>query len=325
MRRTWTFSLLILIALALVASPALAKKKKKKKRKKGEEPAAQVGPVKIGDWECYAPPDFASLNATKRSEARQAGYEYVEKLVTGKQREDFKIESLDALTYFETAFLGRPQLLDTWLDENFKRCKAVGEGKSSADDYLDYLAGIGRKLESDQCYKPLTYEYHNFMEISAGWQFRLHVCKGDKLLIESTGEDNGKYTVTDQGKAKKNTYVTADGRIVLAGMVAERNADTSTVGTLLQAEAGETGLVADQPLGALLMRFESEDESYTKYQMIGLSSQYEAPDHGYISFAINDTTYYDNKFHDVRGAIDYLGIDIYPPVGEDTVSGGLMP
>ncbi len=324
MRRTWTLSLLLLIALALVASPALAKKKKKKRGKKGEEPAVVVGPVKVGDWTCYAPPDFAALNETNRRQARQAGYEFVEKLVNGKQREGFKIDSYEALTYFETAFLGRPQLLDTWLQENFERCKAVGEGKASADDYLDYLAEIGRKLEADQCYKPFTYEYHNFLEIAATWQFRLHVCKGNKLLLESTKEENGKYTITDQGKPKKNVYIISDGSVVAAGML-EKDDPEGRVGQMFQAEAGEGGLVSDMPLGALLMRFESEDESMTKYFVLGQSMEFEAPEHGYISFAINDNTYYDNKFHDVRGAIDYLGLDIYPPVGEDSVSGGLMP
>lgn len=325
MRRTWILSLLALIALALVASPALAKKKKKKKRgKKGDTAAAVVGPVQIGEWSCYSPPDFAALNATKRAEARQAGYEHVEKLVTGTQREGFKIDSYEALEFFETAFLGRPQLLDTWLAENFTRCKAVAEGKATEADYLDYLTSIGRKLESDQCYKPLTYEYHNFMEVAAAWQFRLHVCKGNKLLIESTGEENGKFTLDDKGKAKQNTYITADGKIVAAGMLEKTDAE-GKVGQLLQAEAGEGGLASDMPLGTLLMRFESEDDSYTKYVNIGLSSTFEAPDHGYISFAVNDNTYYDNKFHDVRGAIDYLGLDIYPPVDEDSVSGGLTP
>jgi hypothetical protein len=321
MRRTWILSLLVLLALAVVATPALAKKKKKR-GKRGEPAAKVVGPVKVGDWTCYAPPDFGALNPTKRGEARQTGYEFVEQLVTGKQVEGFKITSNEAMIYFETAFLGRPQLLDTWLAENFERCKAVGEGKASSADYLDYLTGIGRKLEANECYKPLTYEYHNFLEISTGWQYRLHVCKDNRLLIESTNEANGKYTIKDAGKWKKNTYILADGIVVAAGLL-EKGGDQ--VGQVLQAEAGELGLVSDMPLGALLMRFESEDDSYTKYYLIGLSTKFHAPDHGYLSFAVNDTTYYDNTFHNVRGAIDYLGLDIYPPADEDTVSGGLMP
>lgn len=318
MRRSFSLTLLLLIALALIASPAFAKKKKKKKGKKGEEPAAVVGPVKMGDWTCYAPPDFAQLNTTKRAEARQAGYEFVEQLVSGKQRKGFQIQNNESLIYFETAFLGRPHLLDTWLTENFNRCKAVAQGKTSEADYLDYLSSIGRKLESDQCYKPLTYEYHNFLEISASWQFRLHMCKGNQILVEATSEENGKYTIKDEGKPKKNVYMTADAKVVAAGML-EKDDPEGKVGTVLVPEAGEAGLVPDMPLGVLIMRFESEDESYTKYFPVGLSYEFEAPDHGYISFAINDTTYYDNKFHDVRGAIDYLGIDIYPPVEEDSL------
>ena len=287
--------LVVFVALCVVITPALAKKKKRKK--KGAETPPPVGEVVIGKWTCYGSPDFAGLTAGKRRTARGEALNYLQRFVTGKVMDGFAIENDEDLTYFETAFLGRPALIDTWLTENFARCKAVGEGKVKPSVYLDYLSKIGRELEQGQCYKPLDYEYHNYLDIQSGWQFRIHVCTGDKVLIETTGEDNGRYTIADTGKVKNNKYITAEGDPEVP-------------------EAGEGGLVADQPLGAILLRYEAEDGSYTKYETVGFTLSWTAAEHGFISFAINDTTYFNNAFHDGRGGIDFMGIDVYPAAAE---------
>ena len=169
----------------------------------------------------------------------------------------------------------------------------MGEGKGKRAAYAEYLAGIGREFEQNECYKPLVYEYHDFLDIQQGWQWRVHACRGDQVVIEATGEENGKYTVEDKGKSDQNKYITAKG-------------DPD------RPEAGDAGLVPEAPFGALVMKFEAEDGSYTQTYTIGASLGWEAPDHGYLSFSVNDVQYYDNKFHDLKGAIDYLGVDIYP-------------
>ncbi len=299
MRRFLTLGLFVLLSVALVATPAFAKKKKKKK-KGAEEAPPEPGAVFIGNFPCYRPPDFDKITSTsERKRRRQEGYQVVDKLVTGVAAdksgavlEMFKIED-DDYEYFETAFLGRPQLLDFWLAENFAKCTDVGKGKMKEAAYYDYLKQIGRELEANECYRPLDYEWHDFLDIATDWQRRVHVCKGDKMLIDATNEENGQYTINDTGKMADNVFITAAG-------------DPNTP------VAGEAGLVGEYPLGALLLRFEAEDGSYTKYYVIGMSMEFEGPDHGFLSFAINDTTYFDNKFRDIKGAVDYLGVDIYP-------------
>jgi len=307
MRRTiLMFSIVLVLALVLVVPGAYAKKKKKRK-KKGAEEAPPVGEVVLNGWTCYGSPDFGKLGEGPRREARSEAIVYLQKFVTGELREGFKIANEEDLTYFETAFLGRPSLLDTWLSENFERCKSVAEGKTSSSDYLDYLSSIGREFERGQCYKPLDYEYHNYLDIQASWQFRVHVCEGDQVLVESTGEDNGKYTIVDTGSLKKNRYITS-------------------IGDPEVPQAGELGVVAELPLGALVMRFEAEDDSFTKYYAPGYSMEWTSPAHGFLSFAVNDSTYYDNKFHDLRGAIDFLSVDIYPALaGEGTAQESVTP
>jgi len=300
MRRTSLLLLLAVLSLGLMVTPAFAAKKGKKKKKRGKEAEPPpTGEIFVGEMACYRPPDFATLTETNRRMERQKGYQAVDKLVRGTAVDKagapiatFKIED-DDYDYFERAFLGRPQLLDDWLVDNFKKCEAVGMKKAKASEYATYLKQIGRELESNECYRPLDYEWHDFLDIGTGWQRRVHACKGDAVVIEGTNEENGMYTISDTGKMAKNVFISAEG-------------DPNTP------EAGELGLVPDLPLGALVLRFQAEDDSYTKYYKIGLTTSFEAPDHGFLSFAINDTTYFDNKFRDIRGAIDYLGVDIYP-------------
>jgi hypothetical protein len=296
--RSFRIVLLVIIALALMGTPAMAKKKKRKK-KGAEDAPPPVGEVMIGEWKCYGPPDWAPMNTGQLRMARSDALIYLQDFVTGKVMEGFELQG-ESLEYFETAFLGRPQLLDPWLQINFEWCEAVGKGKKKPSEYLAYLSEIGRELEAGQCYKPLSYEYHNFLEVAAEWQFRLHVCEGDRLLIESTGKENGQYTISDTGRMKDNVFITSEGDPNMP-------------------EAGELGPVPELPHGALVMRFEAEDGSYTKYVKVGMQLKWEAPEHGYISFTVNDLTYFDNKFRDMKGAIDYLGLDIYPPVDQEDV------
>jgi hypothetical protein len=290
-KRRVLFLFLVLCSICLLSTPALALKKKK--RKKGQVEAPPVGKVVIGDWTCYGPPDFAKMNNSQRRQARSDSLEYLTTLVNGQSQEGFAMDD-DPLLLFETAFLGRPQLLDTWLAPNFEQCKLAAAGKLSSKDYADWMGSQARELEEGECYKPLTYELHDYIDIQAEWQLRLHICKGDSILIETTGAENGSFTLEDTGKHKKNKYITAAG-------------DPD------RPEAGQTGVVTDMPAGALIMRFEAEDESMTKFLLVGYSLKFKADQHGYISFTINDTTYFDNKFREV-GAKDYLSLDIYPPV-----------
>jgi len=294
-QRRILFLFLVLCSLTLVAAPAFAAKKKKRK-KKGEVEAAPVGKVVIGDWTCYSPPDFAKMNNSERRQARSDSLDYLNPLVNGQSQKGFAMEG-DPLLLFETAFLGRPQLLDTWLAVNFEQCKLVASGKLSYADYADWMGDQARELEAGECYKPLTYELHDYIDIQTGWQLRLHMCKGDSILVETTGEENGQFTIEDTGKPKKNHYITA-------------------MGDPERPEAGETGVVSDMPAGALIMRFEAEDESMTRFEFVGKSLEFTATQHGYISFSINDTTYFNNKFRNVGGAKDYLSLDIYPPVDD---------
>ena len=48
--------------------------------------------------------------------------------------------------------------------------------------------------------------------------------------------------------------------------------------------------------------------------MLGTSMEFEAPANGFISFTVNDLSYFDNTFHEANGVIDYLPLSVYPPI-----------
>lgn len=290
---------LLVLIVSLAAAPSIAAKKKQK-----EPPPPPVGEVTVGEWTCWAPADFAKLTESQRRVERQKGYDMVWKLVTGEARQGFKVEDQQDLDYFESAFLGRPTRLDTFLPDNFKRCESVGKGAASADDYLQWLSKIGRELEKGECTKPFDYEVHQFLDVQSEWQARFHICKGDKFTLITTGADMSQYQLVDPGKGKTPKYVTAAG-----------DPETPT--------AGDLGVVPESPWGALMMRFDYEDGSMTKFIVAGLALEWEAPEHGFISFAINDNTYFDNKFREVKGVADYMAITLTPAKVEGTTSGNL--
>ena len=128
MRRFLTVLLVAFAAVALLAAPAFAKPKKKKKG--AEEAPPPAGKMIVGKMECWNPPDFAKLTESQRRMQRSDALVYLQALVNGESMNgEFQIRNLEDLQYFETAFLGRPALLDDWLTTNLDMCKAVGQGR----------------------------------------------------------------------------------------------------------------------------------------------------------------------------------------------------
>ena len=68
------------------------------------------------------------------------------------------------------------------------------------------------------------------------------------------------------------------------------------------------------PWGAVVYRFENEQTGEVTCDVLGTSMEFHATANGWISFTVNDVTYYDNTFHEANGVIDYLPLSIYPPV-----------
>jgi len=291
MRRTGVMILVTLIAVALCAPVAHAKKKKKK------EEAPKIEPGTWYDYhgtQCYNPPDFASeQNEPKRRMLRQNAMDEMMKLLKGEINEQIVVEErkIDA---WETDFLGKPKAIEPFVAENLTECKKFADGELGLGAYVKWLAGGGKRATAGDCVNPLQYELHQNLTVQEGWQVRRHMCKDDQVLIETT-RDN-KYTVADTGDYDTTPWITPEG-------------DPT------QPEAGPDYPCPQCPVGAVVYRFEFDDDSKeTLLGTLGPELEFKAPGHGYISFTVNDQTYYDNRFHEDKGVIDYLPLSIYPPI-----------
>lgn len=290
MRRSSLLIVVTVISVGLIAPAAYAKKKKK-------EEAPKIEPGTWFDYhgtQCYNPPDFESeQNEPKRRMMRQKAMDEMAKLLKGEINEQIVIEErkFDA---WETDFLGKPTAIEGFTQRGLEKCKAFADGELGLSAYTKWLADGGKRATEGDCHNPLQYELHQNLTVQEGWQVRRHMCTGDQVLIETT-EDN-KYTVADTGDYETTPWITPDG-------------DPN------QPEAGPDYPCPHCPVGAVVYRFEFEDEGKEdELGVLGTSKEFKASGNGYISFTVNDQTYYDNRFHEKDGVIDYLPLAIYPPI-----------
>ena len=287
----WSISILIcVVAMALVAPAALAKKKKK-------DEAPKIEPNSWFDYhgvQCYNPPDYAvEENEPNRRMLRQHAMEALMSQMRGEINEQFVIDErkIDA---WETDFLGKPTGVEGFSTDNLAQCKKYAEGELGLSDYMTWFAAGGKRATAGDCRNPLAYELHQTLSVQESWQVRRHICIGDQVLIETTASN--KYTVADTGDYETTPWITP-------------------AGDPEQPEAGEGFPCPHCPVGAVIYRFEPEDKSQPAViEVLGASLEYKSENNGYISFTINDVTYYDNTFHESNGVIDYLPLSIYPPV-----------
>ena len=305
--RRWSLYLLItLTTMALIAPAALAKKKKK-----GSEPP----PPEPGAWfevhgvKCYNPPDFASEpNEPKKRMMRQHGMEEILKLMRGEINEQFVVDERK-IDNWEIDFLGKPKALEPFLANNLAQCKLYAQGELGLQEYVAWIASGGKRATAGDCSNPLVYELHQTISVQDGWQVRRHVCKDDQVLIETT--ETNRYTVADTGDYETTAWINPSGACVnIVGATVE----LVECPPPMSVTSAEDLLCPECPHGAVLIRFEHEDGSPPDIQILGSSMEYQASDNGWISFTVNDQTYYDNKFHEANGVIDYLPLSIYPPV-----------
>lgn len=289
MRRSFLLFVVTLISVALITPAAFAKKKK--------EEAPKTEP---GTWfeyhgnQCYQPPDFAAeQNEPKRRMLRQNAMDEMAKLLKGEINEQIVVDEYK-FDLWETDFLGKPKAIEPFTAENLDQCKKFADGELGLSAYTKWLAEGGKRATAGDCHNPLQYELHQNITVQEGWQVRRHMCLGDQVLIETT-KDN-KYTVADTGDYDTTPWITPEG-------------DPA------QPEAGPDYPCPHCPVGSVVYRFEFEEEGKEPVlAVLGASMEYHAPGNGYISFTVNDQTYYDNRFHEANGVIDYLPLSIYPPI-----------
>jgi hypothetical protein len=255
---------------------------------------APSGPVVIEGWhkqsgwtgECYFPKNYKDSDRITQNEVREAMMSQWR-----GERNDGVVFSEAMLERMELALLGKPDAVKGVARQNLEYCKKAMSGESSVDAWQSGISSLARTLVEGDCkWPPLRYQQHDYLEIDQGWHFEGRVCKGDRIRIEVSAQDE--YRLSDNGP-----WITA-------------------VGDLSQPALGDKYACTIEGCyaGTVIYRFTGEDGSVT-IGPVGTGIRWEALQHGILHLQINDDgTWFDNTWRRKGSLVDhasiaYIGID----------------
>ena len=274
--------LLALTFAIFAAAPAYAKKKPK------TPPPPKLGWVQEEGWKnaCYYPPEWSKLNEIDRRTQRA---KVLDELITqwSGKREDGVAFTENTVEDLETVLLGRPEQIEGVAAQNLTLCQGVATGQATVDQWQSWVRGLPDKLTAGECMVHMDYTMFDYLDIGTGWQRPMQVCQGDKIRISGTVKD--RYRVRDDGP-----WINVDG-----------DPDKTTLG-------------ADWPCnvegckeGMLVARFVTQ-AGVEMILPIGAEKTWTAPEHGELSYRINDTTFYDNAWFKSGQITDRTAIEVSP-------------
>lgn len=256
-------------------------------KKEVEEAPPPVGWHQEEGWSiaCYHPPDYAAMSESQLRMKRSEVLDAMVKQWSGSRDDGISFDE-DAVMSLETVLLGRPDRIEMISQQNLTECKktATGGGQGSWSSWL--RAAPARLTEGECPSPPLDYTMFDYLEIGAGWQRTLPICQGD--IIRISGSPKDKYRISDKGPW------------------------INVVGDTSQPPSGDLpcSLEGCHP-GALILRFVSTTGVENVYA-VGEELIFTAPEHGEISYRINDETFYDNTWYTKGGLTDHTSIEVTP-------------
>lgn len=269
-----------MLSWMLLASLAEAKKAPK------APPAPPVGWYQEAGWKgsCYYPPAWDKMLESDRRNARQQALEGMKSQWSGEKEDGVQFDS-NVIEDVEVTLLGRPVLIEAVSQQNLDQCKAV-MGGGSVDAWSGWFSGLRSKLNAGECMQPLTYTLFDYLDIGRSWQRPVTLCKGDRAHIFATVAD--KYRITDNGE-----WITVVGTTEKAtGADWPCNVEGCTMGMLVGKFTTDAGVEAVFPIGA--------------------DTVYVAPENGTLTWSINDTTWYDNKWFKSATIEDHAAVTVEP-------------
>lgn len=260
-------------------------------KKNAAPPAPPVGWHQEAEgWQfaCYFPPDWGAMNEMDRKMARAS---VLDEMITQwrGEREDGVTFKEDRIEELETTLLGRPTAIEGVATANLKHCMSVSTGKADPSPWKSWHSELPALLTEGECLTPFDYTMFDYLDIGTSWQRVMPICQGDRVRI--SGTINDKYRVSDDGP-----WITVAG---------DPNQPTG----------GDTDLPCNLEgcfAGMLVVKFASEDGVETILPVHDGQLIFEAPEHGEISYRINDGTYYDNTWFTNGGIVDHTAIEISP-------------
>lgn len=273
--------MLSLLLLTLFSGSAEAKKKPK-----GPPPPPPQGWYKEEGWsgECFAPFDWETLGLAERRMKRQEALEAMREQWTGKKDAAVSFEE-GMVENLETVLLGRPEKIEAVTAQNRELCVAF-RANGNADAWQSAIRALPAKLTAGECLTPMIYTKFEFLDIGRTWQGATPVCKGDKVKIFATVKD--KYRVSDKGAW---INVTGDG--------------TQAAGAYPCTAEGCT-------VGMLLLKFAPENGGPEEIMPLGVEKIFVAPQHGTLTYSINDNVWYDNRYYKGGNIEDRTAVTYQP-------------
>lgn len=272
---------LMMSSLLVFALGVDAEAKKKKKKRKGPPPVGWQD-VSEGQPQCYYPPDWSSFNEIDRRMKRSEAMDEVLNQWRG-QRDDGVSMKESTIDDVETALLGRPEKIETFLVDNLTQCEA---GNVAA--WASWTSGVTAQLTAGECNHPLDYTMFDYLDIGTGWQRPLKICKGDRIRLSGTVKDQ--YRTSDS-----SPWITVLG-------------DQSKPTTGGDDPCNIEGCFA----GMLIMKFVGKATGFETIVPVGESVVFTAPEDGEISYRINDKSFFDNVWHKSGSVIDHTAIEVSP-------------
>ncbi len=273
--------------------------------KKDPEPAAPIeGWHAEEGWvaQCWFPVDYdavqENVGTTARLEARQKALEAMMSQWQGT-RDDGVSMSAGAIENVEITLLGRPELIEEVSRQNAEQCKKVMVAGASTEegvasvlgdltDWKMWFGSLDGDLNEGECRGGLEDTLFYYLEIDGGWQLEVPVCADMSFLIQAT--ENDKFRISEDGP-----WINAAG-----------DPDQLTMG-VDGAPCNMEGCYA----GMLVMKFTTDAGIETIFP-VGTEYLFNVPEHGWLTFRINDTTFFDNTWYKSGGIIDHTGLSITP-------------
>ena len=236
---------------------------------------------------CYHPSDYEKLNEIERMEAREIALSSILGQWSGNRADGVSFDS-QLIQDVETILLGQPKKIEDLSRQNLAVCSQVASGVNSIDSWNSWVGGLPSSLTEGECYTHFVDTIFDYLNIQTEYENSFPICEGD--IVKISGSTRDQYRIIDNGP-----WINVEG-------------------DLNSASLGKENLpcnIENCYDGMLIMKFTSTEGTDTIYP-VGAELRFKAPEHGRITYGINDDTFYDNVWYQSGGLIDHSSVEISP-------------
>jgi len=257
--------------------------------KKTVEEAPKVGWHQEETWTlaCFHPPQYDAMLEMERRDSWQGSMEAMDSQWRGERGDGISVGE-DILDQIDYQFSAYPQKVEEVSQQNLEKCRQVATGQLSKDDWQAWIKGLPTQLTAGECRTHFLDTVMDTLSITTEFENSFPICEGDRIRISGSIQDQ--YRISDDTE-----WITIAGN-QNSSSLGKENLPCNTEGCFD---------------GMLILQFTDLDNRVTVYP-VGGELEFKAPRDGYISYGINDDTYYDNQWYQRGGLIDHASVTVAP-------------